>query len=88
MRQWFSASCAITVVLRGFAGLALTLCACMPRMALSQTPLPMQEWQFSHAATMAKVFQPNVPEWQVANNALLAKPLYDGAAPYRVLATP
>jgi len=89
MRRWFSARSGIALGLRGLGSLALMLCACAPRMALSQTPLPMQEWQYSQAVTMQKLFQPDVPEWQFAlGAAVVVKPLYDGASRYRVQAAP
>ncbi len=61
------------------------LCACAPQIASSQTPSPLQEWQYSSGIILARLFEPDLPEWRVVLGAAAeAKPLYDGAQPYRV----
>src|SRR3977135_2847219 len=71
------------------ACLTFALWAHGPRMALSQTPSPLQEWQYSGGIILAKLFLPNLPEWRVVLGAATAtQPPYDGASSYRVPAGP
>jgi outer membrane scaffolding protein for murein synthesis (MipA/OmpV family) len=70
-------------VSRRLSFLAVLLCACAPRMALSQTPSPLQEWQYPGGISLYKLFEPNPPEWHVVLGvAEVALPIYDGARPY------
>ena len=56
----------------------------MFRTALGQTPSPMQEWQYSSGIPLVKLFQPEIPTWNVVLGAgAQVKPLYDGAQNYR-----
>jgi outer membrane scaffolding protein for murein synthesis (MipA/OmpV family) len=65
--------------------LALLLCACVPRMALSQTPSPLQEWQYPGGTILDKVFNPDQPDWHVVlGGAVASEPRYGGARVYRV----
>jgi outer membrane scaffolding protein for murein synthesis (MipA/OmpV family) len=76
-------------VSRRLAYLAFTLWACMPSTASSQTPSPLQEWQYSSGTVLEKLFEPNLPEWRVVLGAAAEdKPLYDGAALSRVQGGP
>jgi outer membrane scaffolding protein for murein synthesis (MipA/OmpV family) len=51
---------------------------------LSQTPSPLQEWQYPGGVILDKLFEPNLPEWSVVFGAAAeVKPLYDGAQLYR-----
>ena len=76
-------------VSRRLACLAFTLWACVPSAALSQTPSPLQEWQYSGGIVLERLFEPNLPEWRVVLGAAAeAKPLYDGAALSRVQGGP
>jgi outer membrane scaffolding protein for murein synthesis (MipA/OmpV family) len=57
--------------------------------AWAQTPSPLQEWQYPGGIILQKLFEPNVPEWQfVLGAGVAAKPIYDGARPYRIQAGP
>ena len=68
-------------------GFLLLLCA--PAVSFSQTPSPLQEWQYSSGVILQRLFEPDVPEWQVVLGvAAEEQPLYDGAHPYRVEAGP
>jgi outer membrane scaffolding protein for murein synthesis (MipA/OmpV family) len=70
------------------AVVALLLWA-MPRAAWSQTPSPLQEWQYSGGVILARLFQPNLPEWSVITGvAAETQPIYDGAQAYRVQGGP
>jgi outer membrane scaffolding protein for murein synthesis (MipA/OmpV family) len=61
----------------------------MPSTASSQTPSPLQEWQYSSGIVLEKLFEPNLPEWRVVLGAAAEdKPLYDGAALSRVQGGP
>jgi len=76
-------------VSRRLAYLAFTLWACVPSTALSQTPSPLQEWQYSSGIVLERLFEPDLPEWRVVLGAAAeAKPLYDGAAASRVQGGP
>jgi outer membrane scaffolding protein for murein synthesis (MipA/OmpV family) len=76
-------------VSRRLAYLAVTLWACVPSTALSQTPSPLQEWQYSSGIVLERLFEPNLPDWRVVLGAAAeARPLYDGAAVSRVLGGP
>lgn len=73
----------------GLILLAFALWACVPRIALSQTPSPLQEWQYSSGIVLQKMFQPDIPEWRVMLGAAVeTSPLYDGAQRYHVQAGP
>jgi hypothetical protein len=77
------------IVSRQLAYLAIMVGACVPRIALSQTPSPLQEWQYSGGTVLQKLFEPNLPEWRaVVGAAEELQPLYDGARPYRGEAGP
>ncbi len=57
--------------------------------AFSQTPSPLQDWQYSGGIVLARLFQPDQPEWrEVAGVATDLQPAYDGSRAYRVLAGP
>jgi outer membrane scaffolding protein for murein synthesis (MipA/OmpV family) len=74
----------IAIVSRWFAYLAFMLCACVPRMAWSQTPSPLQEWQYPGGTILEKLYEPNLQDWRVVlGAAVAAMPRYDGARPYR-----
>ena len=73
------------IVSRWFAYLAFMLCACVPRMAWSQTPSPLQEWQYPGGTILEKLYEPNLQDWRVVlGAAVAAMPRYDGARSYRV----
>src|SRR6266851_7731877 len=69
--------------------LAFMLWACSPSTALSQTPSPLQEWQYSSGIVLERLFEPDLPDWRVVLGAgAEAKPLYDGAELSRVQGGP
>jgi outer membrane scaffolding protein for murein synthesis (MipA/OmpV family) len=77
--------CKIARVSRRLACLALMLGAWVPRIALSQTPSPLQEWQYPGGTILEKMFEPNLPDWHVLLGAAVASmPRYAGARPYEV----
>jgi outer membrane scaffolding protein for murein synthesis (MipA/OmpV family) len=70
---------------------AVLLCsmAIGPRAAFSQTPAPLQEWQYSAGIILARMFEPNLPDWRVqVGVAAEPRPAYEGARNYRTLAGP
>jgi outer membrane scaffolding protein for murein synthesis (MipA/OmpV family) len=68
------------MVSRQLRYLAVILWACVCRVAWSQTPSPLQEWQYSGGNALQKLFDPNLPDWDVVLGAGGEyKPLYDGA---------
>jgi len=73
----------------GIVALVLALAATASPVARSQTPSPLQEWQFSSGVVLQKLFEPTVPEWQVILGAAVqTSPLYAGAQRNRVLGGP
>jgi outer membrane scaffolding protein for murein synthesis (MipA/OmpV family) len=55
------------------------------RAAFAQTPSPLQQWQYSGGIPLEKLFQPDLPEWQVtAGVAAEVVPVYEGARASRV----
>jgi outer membrane scaffolding protein for murein synthesis (MipA/OmpV family) len=69
--------------------LALGALALGPRQAWSQTPSPMQEWQYSGGIILAKLFEPDLPKWRrVLGVASEVQPVYDGSHAYRVSGGP
>jgi outer membrane scaffolding protein for murein synthesis (MipA/OmpV family) len=73
--------------LAGFV--AVLFCLCGPRSAWSQAPSPMQEWQYSGGVILARLFQPDLPEWRtVLGVAADTQPVYAGADAYRVQGGP
>jgi outer membrane scaffolding protein for murein synthesis (MipA/OmpV family) len=68
---------------------AVLFCVFSPRSACSQTPSPMQEWQYSGGIILARLFDPNLPEWRVVLGAAAdTQPVYAGADAYRVQGGP
>jgi outer membrane scaffolding protein for murein synthesis (MipA/OmpV family) len=66
------------------AHLALILSSLAPSIASSQTPSPLQEWQYSGGIILQRLFEPTAPDWHVVLGAgAEIKPLYDGAQLYR-----
>jgi outer membrane scaffolding protein for murein synthesis (MipA/OmpV family) len=60
-----------------------------PRAAFSQTPAPLQEWQYSTGIVLIPMFEPNLPDWRVQTGiAAEPRPAYEGARNYRTLAGP
>jgi outer membrane scaffolding protein for murein synthesis (MipA/OmpV family) len=68
--------------------LALMLVACAGE-TCAQTPSPLQEWQYSGGIILARLFEPNLPEWRtVMGVAAEVQPVYDGSRAYRVSGGP
>jgi outer membrane scaffolding protein for murein synthesis (MipA/OmpV family) len=78
-----------TITSRRLLYLVIILWACVPRVAWSQTPSPLQEWQYSSGIALEKLFEPNIADWDVVLGAGGEyKPLYDGAELTRKQAGP
>ncbi|HEY3654333.1 MAG TPA: MipA/OmpV family protein [Steroidobacteraceae bacterium] len=78
-----------TITSRRLLYLVIILWACVPRVAWSQTPSPLQEWQYSSGIALEKLFEPNLADWDVVLGAGGEyKPLYDGAELTRKQAGP
>ncbi len=72
-----------------FYCLAIGLWAFLPPAASSQTPSPLQEWQYSSGVALEKLFEPEVPDWRVVLGVGAEyRPLYDGASLTRTQAGP
>ncbi|HEY6484025.1 MAG TPA: MipA/OmpV family protein [Steroidobacteraceae bacterium] len=69
--------------------LSLVLLGGSVRPAQAQTPSPLQEWQYSGGIILARLFEPNLPEWRVIlGPAAQVQPVYDGSRAYRVQGGP
>lgn len=69
--------------------LALVLGAAGARAARAQTPSPLQEWQYSGGVVLARLFEPNLPQWRtVLGVAAEVQPVYGGARAYRLSGGP
>jgi outer membrane scaffolding protein for murein synthesis (MipA/OmpV family) len=71
-------------------GVPVALVSCLHAgAAYSQTPSPLQEWQYSGGIVLARLFQPDQAEWrEVAGAAAELQPAYDGSKAYRVMGGP
>jgi len=75
--------------LRKLVYLALLLGALGPHLAWSQTPSPLQEWQYSGGIMLQQLFEPKVPEWRIVGGvAAEVEPVYAGARASRVYGGP
>ncbi|UIF90347.1 MipA/OmpV family protein [Cupriavidus necator] len=60
-----------------------------PALASAQTPAPLAEWQFSAGIPLQKLFEEEIPVWQVrVGAAAMVRPRYDGSSEYIVLGGP
>jgi outer membrane scaffolding protein for murein synthesis (MipA/OmpV family) len=72
-----------------FAGLLFMLSALSPGAAQAQTPSPLQEWQYSGGIILARLFQPDLPDWRrVVGLAAEVQPVYDGSRANRLQGGP
>lgn len=64
--------------------LAFMLFAFVPRTTWSQTPSPLQEWQYPAGTILEQLYEPTLQDWRVVlRAAVAAMPRYDGAQSYR-----
>ena len=74
---------------RQLAVVMLVLLGCSLHPAHAQTPSPLQEWQYSGGIILARLFEPDLPEWRVIlGTAAQVQPAYDGSRAYRVQGGP
>jgi outer membrane scaffolding protein for murein synthesis (MipA/OmpV family) len=79
----------VPLIVHRLACVALLICAFAPPAAFSQTPSPMQEWQYSGGIILSRLFEPSMPEWRdILGLAAEAQPAYAGAHAYRVQGGP
>lgn len=63
--------------------------AVLPDSASAQTPSPLGEWQYSVGIPLQKMWQPNIPDWQVRVGAATSfQPRYEGSDRYHLMAGP
>lgn len=71
-----------------FALIGLSVLSSM-QSARAQTPSPLQEWQYSGGVILARLFQPDLPEFRVLTGlAAEIQPAYSGASAYKVQGGP
>jgi len=71
------------------AGIVIVLCACLTCPAFSQTPSPLQEWQYSRGWVLLSLFDLDVPETLILTGVAAERgPLYEGASSYRTRGGP
>jgi outer membrane scaffolding protein for murein synthesis (MipA/OmpV family) len=76
-------------ILRSIYCTALLLVAGIPLAAQAQTQSPLQEWQYSGGVILARLFEPNLPQWRdIVGVAAEVQPVYNGARAYQVSAGP
>jgi outer membrane scaffolding protein for murein synthesis (MipA/OmpV family) len=69
--------------------LALVLFGLGARGAWAQTPSPLQDWQYSGGVILARLFEPDLPNWRtVLGTAAEWEPIYEGARAYRTSGGP
>jgi outer membrane scaffolding protein for murein synthesis (MipA/OmpV family) len=72
-----------------FGSLLVLLCLAAPPAALAQTPSPLQEWQYSSGLILARMFEPQMPEFRaVTGLGGAVQPVYDGSRAYRAKGGP
>jgi outer membrane scaffolding protein for murein synthesis (MipA/OmpV family) len=65
--------------------LALILCGCFSQAVWAQTPSPLQEWQYSGGLILARLFQPDLPQFRtIVGLASQLQPAYDGSRAYHI----
>ncbi|EDZ99392.1 MltA-interacting MipA family protein [Burkholderia sp. H160] len=63
--------------------------ACVPGVAFAQTPSPLGEWQYSVGVPLEKMFEPNIPDWQLRLGVATSfQPRFEGSDRYHVVAGP
>ena len=68
---------------------AIILYLLCPRPTQAQTPSPLEEWQYSGGVILARLFEPDLPEWRVVLGAAAeSQPVYAGASAYKVQGGP
>jgi outer membrane scaffolding protein for murein synthesis (MipA/OmpV family) len=76
-------------IVHRLAYLSLAMSFAAPRAAWSQTPAPLQEWQYSGGIILARLFEPNHPDWRVVlGTAAEVQPVYQGSRAYRLQGGP
>lgn len=71
--------------LRSISCLALVMMALVSQVCRAQTPSALQEWQYSGGIILARLFDPDLPQWRViAGAAADVGPVYDGARASKV----
>jgi outer membrane scaffolding protein for murein synthesis (MipA/OmpV family) len=71
------------------AGIVIVFCVCLARTAFSQTPSPLQEWQYSRGWALLKLFELDEPERLILTGLAAERgPLYEGASSYRTRGGP
>ena len=61
----------------------------VPTAIVAQTPSPLQEWQYSSGLILARMFEPDQPEFRViAGVGSAIQPAYDGSRAYRARGGP
>jgi outer membrane scaffolding protein for murein synthesis (MipA/OmpV family) len=70
---------------RSLLFLALILCGCFSQAVWAQTPSPLQEWQYSGGLILARLFQPDLPQFRtIVGLASQLQPAYDGSRAYHI----
>lgn len=75
--------------MRKLVCLALLLGALGPHLAWSQTPSPLQEWQYAGGSILQQVYDPNMPTWRFDGGlAAEVEPVYSGSRASRIYGGP
>jgi len=79
----------MTKIFRSLYSVAMLLIAAIPLAAQAQSQSPLQEWQYSGGVILARLFEPNLPQWRVILGAAAeVQPVYNGARAEQVSGGP
>jgi len=82
-------ACGAKTIQRRIGLLTLMFWALAPGMAWCQTPSPLQEWQYSGGIILARLFDPDLPDWRVITGlAADVDPVFNGARADKVQGGP
>ncbi len=77
------------IAARALVAATLGAMACLPRVVFAQTPSPLAEWQYSAGIPLQKIWQPNIPDWQLrVGVATSFQPRFTGSDRYHLVAGP
>ncbi|MEX3899595.1 MipA/OmpV family protein [Paraburkholderia sp. JPY432] len=72
-----------------FVAATLSAMACVPGVVFAQTPSPLGEWQYSVGVPLQKMWQPNIPDWQLRFGVATSfQPRFEGSDRYHLVAGP
>ena len=75
--------------LKSIPCLAVLVMAWLPHASFAQSQSPLQEWQYSGGVILARLFEPDLPQWRfIGGAAAEVQPVFDGARAYKISGGP